>query len=98
VDEFVWFQQESNIVFVKTHKTGGTTLAALLVRYAQRHNIKVRTERLITCAAGWMEVASPPVKYPRRFRRFRRRILIETTLAAAAKGGRKEGAVVLERK
>ncbi|WP_413872089.1 hypothetical protein [Tateyamaria sp.] len=31
----------ANIAFVKTHKTGSTTMASILYRYAVRHDLKV---------------------------------------------------------
>eukprot|EP00904_Undaria_pinnatifida_P012659 jgi/Undpi1/8523/HiC_scaffold_25.g10990.m1 len=33
--------QEGDIAFVKTHKTGSTTMAAILYRYAIRHDMKI---------------------------------------------------------
>ncbi|CAN0467016.1 unnamed protein product, partial [Scytosiphon promiscuus] len=33
--------KEGNIAFVKTHKTGSTSMAAILYRYAVRHGLKV---------------------------------------------------------
>lgn len=40
--------QLSNLAFLKTHKTGSTTLSSLFYRYGVRHGLKVR--RTITAA------------------------------------------------
>eukprot|EP00752_Nemacystus_decipiens_P007990 g7138.t1 len=37
--------QVSNVAFVKTHKTASTTLAAIMYRYAVRHDLKTKQSR-----------------------------------------------------
>lgn len=74
--------QTANIAFVKTHKTGSTTLASILYRYAARHGVKVRflvgallansmKEAFDAFVFGWncLDLVHPPYQSFRALRR-----------------------------